>query len=244
MDETAVSNMIFNTTVEKRGTQSVNLKSTGHEKSKITVCLTATADGGKRKPFFVFKGAKRDVKRLKEEYQSKCIVASSDNEWINEALTEQYCREVIRTFSFGTRRLLAWDAFRCHLTPAVNDILNRGCTKFIQAPDVSGNKPMKEYLRQMYNNWFPENEHQMTSHGNMKAPSRKQMIEWLLEAWKKLPAEVIKKSSKVCALSMVHAKACYLDYKHFTLRRKRSILQLKCLRRRYGSGRHCTPYYR
>ena len=93
MDETAVWNdMISNKTVEKRGAQSVNLKSTGHEKSKITVCLTATADGGKRKPFFVFKGAKRDVKRLNEEYRSKCIVASSDNGWMNEALTEQYCR--------------------------------------------------------------------------------------------------------------------------------------------------------
>lgn len=42
MGETAVWNdMISNTTVEKRGAQSVNLKSTGHEKTKITVCLTA-----------------------------------------------------------------------------------------------------------------------------------------------------------------------------------------------------------
>ena len=102
-------------------------------------------------------------------------------------------------------------AFTCHLPPRVNDILNRakvdsvifpgGCTKFIQAPDVSWNKPMKEYLREMYDNWLAENEHQMTSHGNMKAPSRQQMIEWVLEAWKKLPAEVIKRSCKVCALS-------------------------------------------
>lgn len=37
--------------VEKRGAHSVNLKSTGHEKSKITVCLSATADGGKKKAF-------------------------------------------------------------------------------------------------------------------------------------------------------------------------------------------------
>ena len=149
--------------MEKRGAHSVNLKSTGHEKSKITVCLTTSADGGKKKPFFVFKGAKTDVKRLNEEYQSKCIVASSDSGWMDEALTEQYCREVIGTFSFGTRRLLAWNAFRCHLTSRVNDILNRakvdsviipgGCTKFIQAPDVSWNKPMKaEYLREMYDN--------------------------------------------------------------------------------------------
>ena len=49
MDETAVWNdMISDTTVEKRGAHSVNLKSTGREKSKITVCLTATAGDGKK----------------------------------------------------------------------------------------------------------------------------------------------------------------------------------------------------
>ena len=75
MDETAIWNdMISNTTVEKRGTHAANMKSTGHDKSKITVCLTATADGVKKKPFFVFKGAKRDVKRLNEEYKARCNV--------------------------------------------------------------------------------------------------------------------------------------------------------------------------
>ena len=98
---------------------------------------------------------KSDVKRLNEEYQTKCIVASSNNGWMDEALTEQYCREVIGMFSFGMRRLLAWDAFRCHLTPRLNDIFNRA-----KVDSVS---------------------------------------------------------------SMVHAKACYLDGKHFTSRRKKSI---------------------
>lgn len=60
---------------------------------------------------------------------------------------------------------------------------------------------MKEYLREMYDNWLAESEHQMTAHGNMKGPSCQQMIAWVLEAWKKLPTEVIKKSFKVCTLS-------------------------------------------
>ena len=55
MDETAVWNdMIANTTVEKRGAHTVSLKTPGHEKAKITVCLTACANGDKKKPFFVF----------------------------------------------------------------------------------------------------------------------------------------------------------------------------------------------
>ena len=60
------------------------LKTTGHEKSKITVCLTAVADGRKKKPFVVFKGAKREVKKLNEEFKSRCIVATSVSGWMND----------------------------------------------------------------------------------------------------------------------------------------------------------------
>ena len=129
---------------------------------------------------------------------------------MDEPLTEQFCREILGTFSFA-RRFFAWDAFSCHLTPAVNGILNQGkvdsvivagcCTKCIQAADVSWNKPMKEYLREMYDLWLAENEHELTTRGNMKPVPRQKMVELVLEAWKKLPTEIIVKSFKVCALS-------------------------------------------
>ena len=35
-------------------------------------------------------------------------------------------------------------------------IIAGGCIKFIQVPDVSWNKPMKEYLRKIYDNWLAE----------------------------------------------------------------------------------------
>ena len=130
---------------------------------------------------------------------------------MDEPLTEQYCREVIGTFTFGSRRLLAWDSFSCHLTPGVKELLNKGkvdpvivpggCTKYIQAPDVSWNKPMKEYLREKYDTWLAEEDHELTAQGNMRGPSRQQMIEWVLDAWRKLPEDIIKKLFKVCALS-------------------------------------------
>ena len=120
---TAVWNdMISNITDEKRGAHSVNLKTTGHEKSKITVCLTATADGRKKKPFIVFKGAKREVKKLNEKFKSRCIVATSVSGWMNDELTQQFCRGVVGKFTFGARRLLSWDAFRYHLTPEIRAI--------------------------------------------------------------------------------------------------------------------------
>ena len=130
---------------------------------------------------------------------------------MNEELRERYCRDVLGIFPFGAQRLLAWDSFRCHLTPAVKNLLNkgkidtpivhRGCTKCIQAPDVSWNKPMNDYLRDMCDLWLANESHELTVHGNMRALPRRQMIEWVLEAWKKLPTDVIIRSFKVCALS-------------------------------------------
>ena len=84
MDETPVwSDMITSSTVEQVGKKTVTMKSTGHEKSRISVCLTAKGDGTKLKPFIVFKGGKRDVDALNKEFHGKCVVVSSQNGWMN-----------------------------------------------------------------------------------------------------------------------------------------------------------------
>ena len=60
MDETPVwADMVSDTTVDKTGARTITMKSTGHEKCRVSVCLTAKADGSKLKPFIVFKNAKR-----------------------------------------------------------------------------------------------------------------------------------------------------------------------------------------
>ena len=88
MDQTAVwQYMLSSTTVDNVGEKSIRLKTTGHERSKVSICLTAKADRIKLKPFIVFLGAKRETKQLNEEYKNRCYVASSVNGWMNEDLT-------------------------------------------------------------------------------------------------------------------------------------------------------------
>ena len=70
------------------------MKSTGHEKVWVTVCLAAKGDGTS-KPFIVFARAKRECKSLHDEYKWKCPVASTPNGWMNEALTLRWCDEVV-----------------------------------------------------------------------------------------------------------------------------------------------------
>jgi len=46
--------MASNTTVDNIGESTIQLKTTGHEKTKVSVCLAAKGDGTKLKPFIVF----------------------------------------------------------------------------------------------------------------------------------------------------------------------------------------------
>ena len=60
--------MVSNISIHKQGSTSVYLKTTGHEKLMVSVCLAAKADGTKLKPFVVFRAAKRVSNSLDEEF--------------------------------------------------------------------------------------------------------------------------------------------------------------------------------
>ena len=98
MDETPVwADMVSDMTVDKTGAPTITMKSTGHEKCCVSVCLTAKADRSKLKPFIVFKNAKRETKALSEEFKTRCVIVSSSNGWMNDDLTMEYTKEVLGT---------------------------------------------------------------------------------------------------------------------------------------------------
>ena len=212
MDETPVWNgMVSNTTVEKTGSQEVNMKPTGHDKVRVSVCLAGKADGTRLKPFIVFKGGKRECKSLHEEFRGKCSVASSANGWMNEELTLQWCSEILGQFSF-CKRLLAWDSYEAHLTDDVKKSLTKskiesaivpgGCTKYIQAPDVVWNKPFKGKIQEYYDDWLANGKHEYTNAGNMKPVPRRFIVEWVIKSLQAIPAETVANSMKACDLSL------------------------------------------
>ena len=151
------------------------------------------------------------MKKLNEEFRSKCVIASSGNAWMNEGLTLIWADKVLGKFSFG-RRLLAWDSFSCHIMDSVKDkvkenntdmvVVPGGCTKHIQAPDVCWNAPFKELVTERYDEWMAEGSQEYTAQGNLKAPPRRKIMEWILEAWKNVRIDVIKSSFKSCALNI------------------------------------------
>ena len=90
--------------------KTVPIKSTGHEKQRITVCLEVKADGYKMKAFAVIPG-----KKVKSEVATikGAIVKCSANGWMNDELTHDWVSQVRGNLAFS-KRLLILDSFKCH----------------------------------------------------------------------------------------------------------------------------------
>lgn len=75
--------------------------------------------------------------------------------------------------------------------------------KYLQAPDVSWNKPFKENITRLYDDWIAGSENkEYTRGGNLKAPSKMLILKWIIDSWKSLSSELIVKSFKACALGI------------------------------------------
>lgn len=210
-DEVAVwLDPVSETTVEEKGVKSVTLMSAGNSKAKVTVLLAAFADGRKLKPFIVFKGKR--LSRDLIDYRD-AVISVSRNGWMTEETTLQWIQQVWGTFAFS-RRLLVWDSFQCHKTNAVRKKLNAvrtdtatipgGCTGLLQAPDVCWNRPFKLHYREMYEEWIRTaaiNSDNRTHAGNIKAPSKRELCNWVVTSWNAVKTDVIIRSFKTCGLT-------------------------------------------
>lgn len=211
MDECAVwFDSSGNTTVEATGRRTVGIKTTGHEKANVTVCLTVSASGQKFMPYIVFKGGSREVQRLDAVRPRKVFLSSSASGWMDQAATSDYLRRIIPHLAFG-RQMIVWDSFRCHVSEATKTILRSrkilnviipgGCTRYVQVADVSLNKPVKERIRQRYHRWMASDDHTFTAQGNMRAPSKEQLVQWVVEAWEEIPQDLILRAMKASGIT-------------------------------------------
>ena len=208
MDETQIwADMPSATTVDSRGVHTVPIKTSGHEKNRLTVCLAVKADGTKMKPYVVIPAAK-----VKKELASipGVVVAATRNGWMNENLTSDWVEKVWTNFSFA-KRMLVWDSFKCHISDERKEQLKRyntvmsvipgSCTKYLQPLDVCINKPFKSFFREFYDDWFRKGQFEYTKGGKIKAPSHLLQIQWIVKAWEKVSKEVVINSFEVCGIT-------------------------------------------
>ena len=101
--------------MEETGAKEVGVRSTGCDRLRITVLLAARGNGTKLPPFFLIP-RKRPIKEL-EKFKGHLTICYSDQKsWMDEEKTSQFLRSSVGRDIFGTRKLLAWDAFRPHFT--------------------------------------------------------------------------------------------------------------------------------
>ena len=119
---------------------------------------------------------------------------------MNKNTTIDLFDNVLKIFTFGKRRLFAWNSCRDHLIQSVKELLNKGkiepvivpggTTVHIQVAYLSWNKPIKDNLREIYNQWMDEGPHTYTKEGNMSRPPSKQIVQGILKAWSDLDKEI------------------------------------------------------
>ena len=100
------------------------------------------------------------------------------------------------------------DAFEAHKTEQVKRSLKSentdlavipgGLTSVLQPLDVCLNKPFKDRVRQR---WMADGIHELTATERQKKPSEELMYQWIGEAWRDIPREMVARSFLKCGIS-------------------------------------------
>ena len=212
MDETPVwFEMPGKSTLAECGEKEIRVTSTGHEKEKFTITLSAYADGTKLPPLVHLSGVRPPPKNEIPAGVVIYMCGAGKKSWANEESINFWLKRVWG-MNNQRRRFLVWDAFRAHLTPSVKEsvrmkynsdlcVIPGGCTSKLQPADVSWNRPFKSHIAELYDKWLFNGPVEKTKGGNRRAPSKIVMLKWIKQAWDAISPDIVRKSFKKCGIS-------------------------------------------
>ncbi len=213
MDEVPVFyDMCRKSTYNFKGDRSVPIVRTNGQKKRLTVCLCISSDGRKLPVYIIFKR-----KKLKTEYpyMRNIIATSNENGWITEKLMGDWIKKIWNRTILNPSQLkmLILDKCSSHVRESVVksitengnyiDFVPAGCTSLVQPLDLVVNKPFKDHLRVLYEDWLENEgikEKNRTKQGYLKAPSDIKIMQWIREAWDKIDETLIIKSFKYAGM--------------------------------------------
>ena len=156
--------------------------------------MSITAAGNTLTPFFVFKAKTHG--RLSKQYakhQSEHhIIAFQEGAWMNEELMLCWIDTVLKPWALSAPPRIVpvvfLDAFKGHLLPSVmRAIENEGvevkyipanCTGLTQPVDVGYNKPLKQRVRNKWEDWIISDG--LNDDGTCSCPMHGQVINWVI----------------------------------------------------------------
>ena len=139
-DETAITyDSPLSYSLAKVGLKIVTIKTTEKEKYRVTCLLSITADGGKLKPFIIFKGKKDAVinKELEEFVKSKkydIITKTQVILGLDGELSIDYINPIIIKYKKDKQKLLILYYYPAHCTYKVTINLKENNIDFIFIP--------------------------------------------------------------------------------------------------------------
>ncbi|CAI7817367.1 unnamed protein product [Closterium sp. NIES-53] len=153
-------------TIEHRGARSVPIRTTGYEKTWLTVMLACIASREKLRLWVWFK-----LKNVPNyEILEGIVCQAQDNGWMDESAVQTWLtKEVLPHLNpqrgqNARRAMLVLDSYCGHITQAMLQayrthsitpaVMPAGCTSQIQPLDVSINRCFKAAVRARYAKWF------------------------------------------------------------------------------------------
>lgn len=203
MDQTPVFfSMVPRTTLNLRGARSVNVRSSSGSTIRCTVAITVTAAGEFLKPIIVFKGTRNGrIQRETGSYRTDAYYATQERAWMDEGVMLQWVEQVLKPWAAevpeGEIPYLLLDSYKCHLMSSVVTAIQElgievehipgGLTGLVQPVDVGINKPFKNRIRRMWEEYMLENLAVKT-----KPPARQTVVDWCLDSLADLGEGIIK----------------------------------------------------
>ena len=158
--------------MEKRGTKVVPIANTD-DKRALTAVLAVTASGEYLNPQLLYKG-KTGRCHPTVTFPEGWDIWDSENRWSSEDTTKRYITKIIVPFVSQRRRdlklksihpaITIFDGFCGQTTDDVVALLRQhkiipmqlppNCTDKLQPVDLSINKPMKDHMKQKFQQWY------------------------------------------------------------------------------------------
>ncbi|KAG0415830.1 hypothetical protein HPB47_006998 [Ixodes persulcatus] len=213
MDQTMVRmDTPANRTNNLVGESTVRITNTGCARRGFTVALAACGSGHKLPAFIILKEPSGKIPArafMSLRVPANCRVTASKNGWMTSEKFKEWLTKVWGPNTDDVRRLLVLDQAPIHKTQAAKDAIQEcdtdivyvpaGCTSLLQPADVFWNKPFKANLRRTWEAFKRKGE--KTLKGNLRKPSRQDVLDFVAEAWAAVPEETVERSFKGCGIT-------------------------------------------
>jgi DDE superfamily endonuclease len=212
MDQTPVFfSMLRKKTLNIKGAKTVHVRKSTSDTKRITVAVTITAAGTILTPLMIFKGTAGVIMKKKggdienefPTYNPQGLYACQAKAWMDQYAMNYWIEQILKPHLFscppGIHPILFLDQYKCHIMPETVRVIEElgcevvhipgGCTGLVQPVDVGLGKPLKNRVRNLWEQWMHE---KGAFTKKFVAPSRQKMADWTVSSLYSMSEEIIR----------------------------------------------------